>query len=478
MTSLQDKPISDKTDSLTINKIFDLQKGNQYNVGNSTVKERRAKLDRLHQAILKYRNDIKKALYDDFKKHPSEVDMTEIYPVTSEIKHAKSNLALWMRDQAIHTPLALLGSSSYIKYEPKGVVLIISPWNFPVNLTFCPLVSAIAAGNCVIIKPSEMTPHIATVMKKIVDEVFDENEVAMIKGGIDVSTELLKLPFNHIFFTGAPSVGKIVMAAAAKNLTSVTLELGGKSPTIVDETADIDMAARRITWSKFANNGQICIAPDYVYVHESKKEAFLTAVKKYIHQFYSDDATKESSYNRIVNSRHFDRLKGYIEDAVSKGAKIETGGQLSDTENYIAPTVMTRVDKSSSLMTNEIFGPIMPVFGFQRIEDVIQDINAQEKPLALYIFSKSSKNTNHIINNTRAGGGCINHCAVHYYNTHLPFGGSNNSGIGKAHGIEGFKSFSNSRGILKQNFTNALELLLPPFNNFKQKLIDLTIKYF
>ena len=469
MTSLQDKPISDKTDSLTINKIFDLQKGNQYNVGNSTVKERRAKLDRLHQAILKYRNDIKKALYDDFKKHPSEVDMTEIYPVTSEIKHAKSNLALWMRDQAIHTPLALLGSSSYIKYEPKGVVLIISPWNFPVNLTFCPVVSAIAAGNCVIIKPSEMTPHIATVMKKIVDEVFDENEVAMIKGGIDVSTELLKLPFNHIFFTGAPSVGKIVMAAAAKNLTSVTLELGGKSPTIVDETADIDMAARRITWSKFANNGQICIAPDYVYVHESKKEAFLTAVKKYIHQFYSDDATKESSYNRIVNSRHFDRLKGYIEDAVSKGAKIETGGQLSDTENYIAPTVMTRVDKSSSLMTNEIFGPIMPVFGFQRIEDVIQDINAQEKPLALYIFSKSSKNTNHIINNTRAGGGCINHCAVHYYNTHLPFGGSNNSGIGKAHGIEGFKSFSNSRGILKQNFTNALELLLPPFNDFKQK---------
>ena len=296
---------------------------------------------------------------------------------------------------------------------------------------------------------------------------------------VKISTStLLKLPFNHIFFTGAPSVGKIVMAAAAKNLTSVTLELGGKSPTIVDETADIDMAARRITWSKFANNGQICIAPDYVYVHESKKEAFLTAVKKYIHQFYSDDATKESSYNRIVNSRHFDRLKGYIEDAVSKGAKIETGGQLSDTENYIAPTVMTRVDKSSSLMTNEIFGPIMPVFGFQHIEDVIQDINAQEKPLALYIFSKSSKNTNHIINNTRAGGGCINHCAVHYYNTHLPFGGSNNSGIGKAHGIEGFKSFSNSRGILKQNFTNALELLLPPFNDFKQKLIDLTIKYF
>ena len=478
MITLQDSPAIETQVNQRIQKIFELQKANQYKVGNTTANERRVKLDRLHKVIIQYRNDIKKALYDDFRKHPAEVDMTEIYPVTSEIKHAKGQVANWMRDQSIHTPLALLGSSSYIKYEPKGVVLIVSPWNFPVNLTFSPLVSAIAAGNCVIIKPSEMTPHIASIMKKIIKDVFDENEVALIEGGVDVSTELLKLPFNHIFFTGAPSIGKVVMSAAAKNLTSVTLELGGKSPTIVDETADIDVAARRIAWSKFANNGQICIAPDYVYVHQSKKEAFLSAVKKYINQFYSTDAAKESSYNRIVNSKHFDRLKGYIDDAVLKGAKIETGGTLQDTENFISPTVMTQVDKNSTLMTHEIFGPIMPVFEFQNIDEVIQDINAQEKPLALYIFSKSSKNTKYIINNTRAGGGCINHCAVHYYNTHLPFGGSNNSGIGKAHGIEGFKSFSNSRGILKQNFTNALELLLPPFNDFKQKLIDLTVKYF
>lgn len=466
------------SDSNHILAVFEAQKSHQYVVGNSSPSERRAKLTKLHKAIISHRQDIKKALFDDFRKHPSEVDMTDIYPVISEIKHAKSHLGAWMRDQSVHTPLALLGSSSYIKYEPKGVVLIISPWNFPFNLTFCPFISAIAAGNCVIIKPSEMTPNIAAVMHKIVSEVFDLNEVALIEGGIETSTELLKLPFNHIFFTGAPSIGKVVMEAAAKHLASVTLELGGKSPTIVDQTADMDTAAKRITWAKLANNGQICIAPDYVYVHESQKDKLLALVQKYIHLYYGNDASAESSYNRIVNRRHFDRIKSYIDDAVSKGAKIISGGQFKENENYIAPTVMTNVDKNSSLMTNEIFGPVLPVYTFSTLEEVVKEIRSGEKPLALYIFSKSNDNINYILNNTRAGGGCINHCAVHYYNTSLPFGGANNSGIGKAHGFEGFKSFSNARGILKQHVPNALELLVPPFNGFKQKLIDLTIKYF
>lgn len=466
------------SEDLKIKEIFEAQKGNQYVIGNSNASERRAKLSKLHKTILHYRNDIKKALYDDFRKHPSEVDMTDIYPVISEIKHAKSHLAAWMKNQAVHTPLALLGSSSYIKYEPKGVVLIISPWNFPFNLTFVPFVSAIAAGNCVIIKPSEMTPHIATVMHKIVSEIFEPNEVALIEGGIETSTELLKLPFNHIFFTGAPSIGKVVMEAAAKNLTSVTLELGGKSPTIVDESADLELAAKRIALAKWANNGQICIAPDFVYVHESQSDKFLSLTQKYIQQFYGIDAATEPSYNRIVNRRHFDRIKSYIDDAVTKGANIITGGQLKETENFIAPTIMTNVDKKSSLMTNEIFGPVLPVYTYSKLEDVVEEIRSGEKPLALYIFSKSNKNTNYILNNTRAGGGCINHCGVHYYNTNLPFGGSNNSGIGKSHGFEGFKSFSNGRGILKQHIPNAIELLVPPFNSFKQKIIDLTIKYF
>lgn len=461
-----------------INRIFELQQKNQFNVANSTASQRYAKLKKLHQAVLKYRNDIKDALYQDFRKHPSEVDLTEIYPVTSELKHTKSNLNKWMRNHKVSTPIAMLGSSSYIKYEPKGVVLIISPWNFPLNLTFGPLISAIAAGNCVMVKPSENTPYISALMKKIIEELFDENEVAVLEGGISTSQALLALPFNHTFFTGAPHIGKVVMEAASKHLTSVTLELGGKSPTIVDETANVDMAARRIAWGKFLNNGQVCIAPDYLFVHESKKEAFVEAVKKHLKAFYTEDASSAKSYNRIVNKRHFERVKSYVEDAVEKGAKIETGGNFDSEQDYISPTVMTNVSKKSSLMTEEIFGPVLPVYGFTNLQEVIDEINSKEKPLALYIYSSSRKNTNRILANTRAGGTCINHNAVHFFNANLPFGGSNNSGIGKSHGWYGFEAFSNARGVFKQHVPNALDMLMPPYNNFKQKLIDLTIKYF
>jgi aldehyde dehydrogenase (NAD+) len=461
-----------------INRIFDLQQKNQFKIANTSASQRYAKLEKLHKAVLKYRNDIKDALYKDFRKHPSEVDLTEIYPVTSELKHTKSHLNKWMRKHKVSTPISMLGSSSYIKYEPKGVVLIIAPWNFPLNLTFGPLVSAIAAGNTVMVKPSENTPYISALMKKMIEELFEENEVAVLEGGIATSQALLALPFNHTFFTGAPHIGKIVMAAASKHLTSVTLELGGKSPTIVDETANIDTAARRIAWGKFMNNGQICIAPDYLFVHESKKEAFITAVKKYLKTFYTENALDEKSYNRIVNNRHFERVKSYIDDAMEKGAKIEIGGNFDEDQDYISPTVMTNVSKTSSLMTEEIFGPVLPVFGFTDLQEVIDEINSKEKPLALYIYSNSGKNTNRIIENTRAGGTCINHNAVHFFNTNLPFGGSNNSGIGKSHGWYGFEAFSNARGVLKQHVPNALDMLMPPYNNFKQKLIDLTIKYF
>jgi aldehyde dehydrogenase (NAD+) len=461
-----------------IQRIFDLQHANHMKVGSSSVSERKAKLKKFHQVMEKYRPQIKEAMFNDYRKHPSEVDLTEVYPITSEIKHARRKLGSWMGKQRISTPLALLGSTSKVHYEPKGMVLIISPWNFPFNLTFGPLVSAIAAGNTVIIKPSEMTPHSSALMGKLLAEVFNENEVAVIEGGKDTSTELLALKFNHIFFTGAPSIGKIVMAAAAKHLTSVTLELGGKSPTIVDETADLKMAARRVAWGKCLNNGQVCIAPDYVFVHENKKAEFVAEVNKAINHFYSENASEESSYARIVNKHHFNRIKSYVDDAVEKGAKVELGAKFDEAQNYISPTVMTNVSNDSKLMTNEIFGPIMPIFTFKDVNEAIDQINEREKPLALYIFSKSNKNINHILKNTRAGGGCINHSSVHFFNTNLPFGGSNNSGIGKGHGFDGFKAFSNARGVLRQHVPNALELLLPPYTNFSQKLIDFTIKYF
>lgn len=461
-----------------IQRIFDAQNANHMKVGSTTVSERKAKLKKFHQVMEKYRPQIKEAMYNDYRKHPSEVDLTEVYPITSEIKHARRKLGSWMGKQHISTPLALLGSTSKVHYEPKGMVLIISPWNFPFNLTFGPLVSAVAAGNTVIIKPSEMTPHSSALMGKLLAEVFNENEVAVIEGGKDTSTELLALKFNHIFFTGAPSIGKVVMAAAAKHLTSVTLELGGKSPTIVDETADLKMAARRVAWGKCLNNGQVCIAPDYVFVHENKKAEFVAEVNKAINNFYTENASEESSYARIVNKNHFNRIKSYVDDAVEKGAKVELGAKFDEAQNYISPTVMTNVSNDSKLMTNEIFGPIMPIFTFKDVNEAIAQINEREKPLALYIFSKSNKNINHILKNTRAGGGCINHSSVHFFNTNLPFGGSNNSGIGKAHGFDGFKAFSNARGVLRQHVPNALELLLPPYTNFSQKLIDFTIKYF
>ena len=467
-----------ETQAQEIKRIFNLQQKNQFKLGNTDASQRKAKLKKLHDAVMKYRPQIKDALYKDYRKHPSEVDLTEIYPVTSEIKHAKSKIHRWMSRHSVNTPLAMMGSSSHIKYEPKGLVLLISPWNFPFNLTFGPLVSAIAAGNAVIIKPSEMTPHTSALMKQMVAELFDENEITVLEGGVSTSTELLKLPFNHIFFTGSPSIGKIVMKAAAEHLTSVTLELGGKSPTIVDETANVSLAAKRIAWGKFINNGQVCIAPDYLFVHEHKKEEFLTEFKKQMVTLYSENASEESSYSRIVNNKHYDRIKGYIDDALTKGAKMEKGGNFDGSQDYIAPTLMTDVPKDSTLMTEEIFGPVLPVFGFTNIDTVIAEINGREKPLALYIYSSKRKNINHIIGNTRAGGTCVNHNAAHFFNTNLPFGGSNNSGIGKAHGRDGFESFSNARGVFKQHVPNALDLLMPPYNDFKQKLIDLTIKWF
>ncbi|MCP3932139.1 MAG: aldehyde dehydrogenase family protein [Bacteroidetes bacterium] len=461
-----------------INRVFQLQKEYQYTIGMTKVSERRAKLKKFQQAILKYRPQIKEALYQDFRKHPSEVDITEIYPMISQIKHARRNLSRWMGRHHVDTPLSLIGSRSHIRYEPKGVVLIISPWNFPIMLTFGPLVSAIAAGNTVIIKPSELTPNASKLMKKIIQETFCEEEVALFEGGVETSTNLLALPFNHIFFTGAPQIGKIVMTAAAKNLASVTLELGGKSPTIVLESANVDLAAKRIAWAKFMNNGQVCIAPDYVLVHESQKAAFVEKVKKYIKSFYSEKASQESSYCRMVNERHHNRVKNLYEDAVNKGAKVETGGAFDGSQNYISPTVVTNISNNSDIMEEEIFGPILPVISFTDVNEMIKKINSREKPLALYIYGKNRKSINHILANTRAGGGCINQNGVHFFNLNLPFGGSNNSGIGKGNGIHGFKAFSNARGILKQHIPNALDLLYPPYNSFKQKLIDLTIKYF
>ena len=460
-------------------ELFNKQKTHQFTVGKTNYKERIKKLKALKLALEKtYRQDLRDAMYKDFKKPQTEVDLTEIYLVIKEIKYTCANLKSWLKKQRVDTPLTLFGTSSYVRYEPKGVCLIISPWNYPINLTFGPLVSAIAAGNTVILKPSEMTPHTSAVMAKIVESIFKETEVALVEGEVDVAQDLLKLPFNHIFFTGSPAVGKIVMAAASKHLSSVTLELGGKSPTIIHESTNINAAIKNIVWGKFLNNGQTCIAPDYILVHESIKDEFIKSFKAKTVAYYSENPELSDSFSRVVNKKHFDRLVKNIENAKSLDATIELGGDYDETTNYIAPTLISNVDDEAQLLQDEIFGPVLPVKTYRSTEDVINYINSKEKPLALYIYAKNRKFINNVIENTRAGSTCINSNALQYSNHHLPFGGSNNSGIGKAHGVFGFREFSNARSVLKRHTAGPVYLLFPPYNKMKEKIANLTVRWF
>lgn len=468
-----------ETSVAKIISIFESQRAFQYQVAKSSFKERKVKLLALKKAVKEdFRQEIRDALWADFKKPQAETDLTEVFAITSEIDHTLAYLESWMSDTYVKTPLAYIGSASYVKYEPKGVCLIVAPWNFPVNLSLGPLVSAIAAGNTAIIKPSEYTPNSTKVIKKIVEAVFQENEVAVIEGAVETSTELLKLPFNHIFFTGSPQVGKIVMRAAAENLSSVTLELGGKSPTIIDETTNLKSTAKRLAWAKFMNAGQICIAPDYVLIHESRKEAFIEEMKVILEVFYEKNSLENDSFASIVNQKNVLRIQNYLEDAIKKGAKIEIGGNINLKENRIEPTILSGLAGDSLILKEEIFGPVLPILTYNNKEEVIEYIRKGEKPLALYIYSKKKENIDYFLNNTRAGGSCVNNSDMHFLQPYLPFGGENNSGIGKAHGEWGYKAFSNERSVYVQNVPSVLELLMPPYNSTKNKVIEWVVKWF
>ena len=463
-----------------IEQIYAAQQANRTAVAHSTAKERVQKLKKLLKALETFRPELQAAIYKDLRKTDAETNVTELFPAQTEIKHAIRHIYRWVRPQYVEASLALMGTTSYVQYEAKGTTLIISPWNYPINLTICPLVSAIAAGCTAILKPSELTPHTSAAMKKMIEATFDANEIAVIEGDATVSQALLKLKFDHIFFTGAPSIGKIVMKAAAEHLTSVTLELGGKSPTIVDETANLDIAARRIVFGKWTNAGQTCIAPDYIYVHSSKYDALVAAIKKAVEKNFgnTDDARLQSDMPRIVNERHTNRVKSYLDDAILRGAKIEYGGKVEVGEKYIAPTLLTDVDDDMLIMKEEIFGPLLPIIKYNDLSEVVAYINAHEKPLALYIFSKNKKNTDYLLKNTSSGGVTINDTLLHIANFDLPFGGVNNSGIGKSHGWYGFVEFSNMKAVLKQNMPfSGIDMIHPPFTPRIKQLINLFLKW-
>jgi len=474
-------PMSPNTSLEEIQRIYKAQQANRQNVKNTTAKQRKAKLKKLENAVLTWREKIQDAIYADFKKPKPETDLTEMSPTLIEIRHVLSDLDEWMRPKNVDTPLSYFGTSSKLIYEPKGVTLIIAPWNYPFQLCIIPLVGAIAAGNTAILKPSEFTPNTGKVIKELLKTVFAENEVAVVEGDYSVSAELLKLKFDHIFFTGSPAVGKIVMRAAAEHLTSVTLELGGKSPAIIDETANVKTAAKRTAWGKCVNAGQTCIAPDYALVHASKYDAFISEFKNSVEAYYggnSEAQQQSDSYTRIVNSKHHSRIKRLLDDAVEKGAKVELGGSVNEKDNFFAPTVLTNVPADAKILEEEIFGPVLPVVKYNTIEEAFRIINEKEKPLALYIFSSSNSNIENILQNTTAGGTAINDTLIHNSHPNLPFGGVNNSGIGSSHGYFSFKAFSHERGVMKQwNPKSSIENMYPPYTGFKKKMIEFVMKY-
>jgi aldehyde dehydrogenase (NAD+) len=455
-------------------KVSDLRK--------EPISARRERLKKLRDWIHANRAKIHKAMHDDFQKNPTEVDGIEIFHVLAEIKNALSNLELWASPKKVDAPITMLGTRSYIQYEPRGVCLILAPWNYPFSLCVGPLVSALAAGNAVILKPSEYTPNVSAVLKSMTEELFDPAVVSLYEGGPEISQQLLKLPFDHIFFTGSPSVGKLVMKAAAENLASVTLELGGKSPTIVTRAAFLKDAAQRAAVAKFVNNGQTCIAPDYLLVDDKIVDRFIPMLIDQTKKLFTEngEAFEQSQhYCRIVNDKHFERLNALLQEAMKQGAKLAFGGKVDRQSRFIHPTILTNVSPDSRIMNEEIFGPILPIVTYSNLTDAIGLVNSKPKPLALYIFSGNKKEQQTILTETSAGGVCINDSGIHFLHHELPFGGVNNSGLGKSHGHYGFLAFSNEKPVLKQRRgLTSIKAFYPPYTPLSKKLMDWFLKLF
>lgn len=424
----------------------------------------------LRTAIKKYEKDIIVALEQDLGKHEFEAYTNEVGFTLDSIGYTMKHLKKWAKDQRVKTPIHQFGSKSFIQFEPYGTVLIIAPFNYPFQLLIEPLIGAIAAGNTVVLKPSEYTVHTEAVILKMMDEFFEKDYITVITGGREMTTELINSKFDYIFFTGSVNVGKVVMKAAAENLIPVTLELGGKSPTIVDKSAKVDLAAKRIAWGKFLNAGQTCIAPDYVYVHQSIEPLFKEKLKTYIHEFYGHDPKESVDYGHIVTKRHHNRLIDLIHPE-----KIYSGGSHDHEKLYIEPTILENVTWSDPVMGEEIFGPILPILKFENLDEVIDMITSRDKPLALYLFAEDKSVQDKILKSTSFGGGAINDTISHVASPYLPFGGVGPSGMGGYHGKYSFEVFSHRRSLIKKSTKIDMKLIYPPYKD-KVKLAKLFMK--
>jgi aldehyde dehydrogenase (NAD+) len=446
-----------------IRRIWELQAKKRWPLAQSSVSERRARLKRLGAAIEKHREAVDQAVRKDFGKAPEETDLTEVHIVLEELGHTLRNLADWMRPEPVDAPLLLVGTSSEVRHEARGHVLVLAPFNYPFHLAVLPVVSAVAAGNVVVLKPSEKTPATSAIIRTVLGEAFPEDEVAVIDGDAAVAEALLEMPWDHIFFTGSTAVGKKIAAAAAKHLSSVTLELGGKSPAVVERSANLQRAAVTIAYGKFINAGQTCVAPDYVLVPEELRDALVSQLKAAVQGFYGADPKASPDYCRIIDDRAFGRLKGYVDAAVRSGAKVAFGGESDAASRYLAPTVLVDVPPEAAVMQEEIFGPVLPVLTYKGPEEAVDFVRARPSPLALYVFARSRREANGVLDGTASGGACVNNTIFHLANPDLPFGGVGPSGTGNYHGRAGFRCFSHERAVLRQRGNPLSRFLTPPY---------------
>ena len=447
-------------------EVFDRLRSTFRSGRTRSVEWRADQLRGIERMVVDHEAELLQAMADDFGKPHFEAWMTDLMPVAVEAAHARKHLARWMRARWTWPGKANIPGRSWTVPEPLGTVLIIAPWNYPVQLALSPLVAAVAAGNTAVLKPSELAPATSAALARLVPQYLDPQGVTVVEGAVDVSTDLLELPFDHLFFTGSTTVGKVVMAAAARHLSSVTLELGGKSPVIVTRDADIEIAARRIAWGKLLNAGQTCIAPDYVLVERPVADRLVDSVTSAMASLEGSDP--HLTRTRIVNQRHLGRLESLLKES---GGRVATGGTVDHDERWIEPTVVVDPDRSSALMRDEIFGPILPVVVVDSVDEAIGFVNERDKPLALYLFTGSRTTERQIIEETSSGGVCVNHVVMHFLVPELPFGGVGPSGTGAYHGLAGFEELSHRKPVLRRGVRPDLSVVYPPFTEAKERLL-------
>lgn len=455
-----------------INRIHQAQTDYKERVKHSSSKVRQSWLKVLLAKIQTEERNIERALYHDFHKSSTETAITEYLPVKWELKHLIKSIPRWMKDKSLPRSLKMLNVKAFLHYEPKGNTLIITPWNYPFMLPIVHLAASVAAGNTVMLKLSEHAPHTNRVIRAILTSVFPSEHVAVIDGGVSETTHLLKLPFDHIHFTGSSRVGKIVAEAAAKNLSGITLELGGKSPAIIDKNVHLRRVVKNLIWAKFVNAGQTCIAPDYLLVHRHLRQEIETVFKEEMEHAFGEHPVNSPDFARIINTDQFDVLDQALRDALSSGAHLITGGQVNRSGRYIAPTVLTHIAKSNRLMQDEIFGPILPIVYYGQVQEAIDHVNGAGEPLALYVFSNDSLFCSHILRHTSSGSVGVNDAMIQIMHPNLPLGGVNASGMGQSLGWYGFRNFSHERAVAEAQWRPLSALFWYPYTERTNKVLQ------